>query len=101
MVGISRRLKRTAPARNTRSKAAMTHTSTESKPQAGDILVHRTTASPGQYVISAIPGSLQAASKTYNQAVASVPGFLTAQRVDVWYTDDDRAFGRVISPSSA
>lgn len=75
----------------------MTDGSPTFEPQAGDILIHRTTASPPRYVVNALPGPPQAAYETYDQAVASVTRFATAQRIDVWYTDDHRAFRRVIA----
>lgn len=75
----------------------MTDGSPKFEPQAGDILIHRTTASPRRYVVNTLPGPPQAAYESYDQAVAGVTPFATTQRVDVWYTDDHRAFKRVIA----
>lgn len=75
----------------------MSYGSPKFEPQTGDILIHPTTASPPRYAVNTLPGPPQAAYETYDQAVASVTQFATARRVDVWYTDDHRAFRRVIA----
>ena len=66
-------------------------------PQSGDVILSRTRDASRRYTLSTLEGAAQMACKTYAEALAQVDRFAQSQHVDVWKTDNDRAFTRVIA----
>jgi hypothetical protein len=65
-------------------------------PQPGDVILGRTHDASRRYTLSTSKQALQIACKTYEEAIARADRFAQAQHVDVWQTDDDRRFTRVV-----
>ena len=74
----------------------MRYSSPGPTPQAGDIILSRTHDVSRCYTLSTSEGAPQMACKTYEEAIAQADRFAQSQRVDVWKTDNDRAFTRII-----
>ncbi len=65
-------------------------------PTSGDIILRRTTDASRRYTLSTSEEAPQIACATYQEAIAQADRFAQSQHVDVWQTDDDRAFTRII-----
>ena len=65
-------------------------------PTSGDIILRRTNDPSRPYTLSTSEEAPQVAWATYQEAIAQADRFARSQHVDVWQTDDDRAFTRII-----
>jgi hypothetical protein len=74
----------------------MQYASPVDSPKAGDVILRRTTDASRRYTLSTFGEVPQIACPTLEDAVARADRFARFQHVDVWKTDDDRAFTRVI-----
>jgi hypothetical protein len=64
-------------------------------PHPGDIVVHREVLSPALYVLSRLGVPLQFSCKTYEEALAQATEYARRERVDAWFTMDERAYERL------
>jgi hypothetical protein len=67
-----------------------------SKPMPGDVVLRRTTDASHRYTLSTSEKVPQVACKTYEDAIARADRFAQSQHVDVWQTEDDPVFTRII-----
>jgi hypothetical protein len=65
-------------------------------PKPGDVILSRTHDASRRYTLSTSEGAFQIACKTYKEVIAQADRFAQSQHVDVWKTNDDRAFTRII-----
>lgn len=65
-------------------------------PQSGDVILRRTHDASHRFTLSTSGEAPQIACATYEEAIARAERFAQSQHVDVWQTDDDRAFTRII-----
>ena len=61
-------------------------------PEPGDVLLSKEWQSEDSYSLAVIPGSVQARYDTYELAIERARRFATFAGVDLWYTEDSRAF---------
>jgi hypothetical protein len=74
----------------------MLYSSPGHTPASGDVILRRTNDASRRYTLSTSGEPPQISCKTYQEAIARADRFGQSQHVDVWQTDDDRAFTRVI-----
>ena len=74
----------------------MQYSSPGPTPQSGDVILRRDQDTSRRYTLSTSENAPQIAYKTYEEAIAQADRFAQSQRVDVWKTDNDRAFARII-----
>ena len=74
----------------------MRHSSPGQTPQPGDVILRRTHDASRCHTLSTSGEAPQIACKTFQEAIARADRFAQFQHVDVWQTDDDRAFTRII-----
>lgn len=74
----------------------MRYSSPGPTPQSRDVILRRAHDASRRYTLSTSGEAPQIAYKTYEEAIAQADRFAQSQHVDVWQTDDDRAFTRVI-----
>ena len=65
-------------------------------PKSGDIILRRPNDASCRFTLSTSEEPPQIACPTYEEAIAQADRFAQSQHVDVWQTDDDRAFARII-----
>jgi hypothetical protein len=65
-------------------------------PQSGDVILRRTHDTARRFTLSTSGEAPQIACATYEEAIGRADGFARSQHVDVWQTDDDRVFTRII-----
>jgi hypothetical protein len=65
-------------------------------PQRGDIIVERRHASAVRYVVRLFNGTPQLLYQDREEAIRSATGFAAAQGVGAWYTDDGKAYRRIV-----
>jgi hypothetical protein len=65
-------------------------------PKPGDVILSRTHDASRRYTLSTSEEAPQIACVTCEEAIARADRFAHSQHVDVWQTDDDRAFTRII-----
>jgi hypothetical protein len=61
-------------------------------PQSGDVVIVRRAASAAAYVLRVFRGAFQVSFSTFDEALARAESFARHDRVDVWYTEDERSF---------
>jgi len=74
----------------------MRYSSPGQTPQCQDVILRRTHGASRRYTLSTAGEAPQIAYKTYEEAITQADRFAQLQHVDVWQTDDDRSFTRVI-----
>jgi prephenate dehydratase len=74
----------------------MRYSSPGPTPQSGDVMLRRTHDASRRYTLSTSEKAPQIACKTYEEAIAQADRFAQSQHVDVWKSDNDRAFTRII-----
>jgi hypothetical protein len=65
-------------------------------PKPGDVILSRSHDASRRYTLSTSAETPQIACVTYEEAIARADRFAQSQHVDVWHTDDDYTFTRVI-----
>lgn len=65
-------------------------------PKPGDVILSRTHDALRRYTLSTSGKAPQIACVTRAEAITRSDRFAQSQHVDVWQTDDDRAFTRII-----
>ena len=64
-------------------------------PADGDLLVHRETSVNGPCSVSTVPGPAHVLFPSYEEATAYAERLAHRTGVNIWYTEDDRAFTAV------
>jgi hypothetical protein len=77
-------------------EADMRYSSTRHDLHDGDVIIRRTGGASRPYTLSTLQEAPQIACRPYDEAIARASRFARPRLVDVWATDDDRAFVRVI-----
>jgi len=70
-------------------------------PERGDVILGRTVHTPGRYTLCTSGEAPQIACVTYDEAIGRAARFAHSQHVDVWKTDDNCAFTRIIECRAA
>lgn len=65
-------------------------------PKPGDIVLKRVSDGSHQYALSASGDVAQIVCATYEAAIAEAGRFASAKGVDVWQTDDNQTFSRIV-----
>ena len=65
-------------------------------PKSGDVILRRTNDASHRFTLSTSGEAPQIACATYEEAIARADRFAQSQHVDIWQTDDDRAFTRIV-----
>jgi hypothetical protein len=66
------------------------------KPQAGDIILKRTNDLSSRFTLATNGEVPQLTCATFEEAIARADAFAQRHNVDVWHTDDDRVFTRIV-----
>ena len=74
----------------------MRYSSPDETPKSGDVILGRTHDASRRYTLSTSGEAPQIACPTFEEAIARADRFARSQHVDVWKTDDDRTFTRII-----
>jgi hypothetical protein len=74
----------------------MRYSSTRHDLHDGDVVIRRTGIASRPYTLSTSQEAPQIVCRTYDEAIARASRFARPRLIDVWVTDDDRAFVRVI-----
>ena len=77
-------------------EATMVHASPGHAPKSGDVILRRTNGKSRRYTLSRSGEAPQITCTTFEEAIARADRFAQSQHVDVWQTDDGRAFTRLI-----
>jgi hypothetical protein len=64
--------------------------------KSGDVILRPTNDASDRFTLSTSGEAPQIACATYEEAIARAERFAQSQHVDVWRTDDDRTFTRII-----
>jgi hypothetical protein len=78
------------------AEAVMVRSSPATIPHPGDVVVSRASDGSHRYVLSTFSEVPQVACATRDEAVAQAERFARTHRVNVWPTEDDRTFTRII-----
>lgn len=65
-------------------------------PRSGDVILRRTNDASRGYTLCTSEAAPQIVCATYEEAIARADRFARSEHVDIWQTDDDRVFERVI-----
>lgn len=74
----------------------MVHSPPGATPTPGDIVLSRANDGSIRYLLSKFGGAPQIMCAAYEDAVAEAYRFARAQNLDVWQTDDNRTFRRIL-----
>lgn len=74
----------------------MANSSLEYIPKSGDVILRRTNNASRRYTLSLSGGTAQIACTTYKEAISRAERFAQSEHIDVWQTDDDHVFTRLV-----